>query len=178
MPGCTASKGETMVTWLLSSCWQKQPSNNKQTVCACRAARMAVSTHFQRSGIGLELPGEADTSPQCYASLLSRPSEVLLWHPACTVRGQARRHLRQGSFLLGTPCSFCCCGAFLVSSSLRLLPLSRNCTCGFANNFWLPNATGSCQSLIKEFTSLLCTFPWVDCEFSEDREQVLFICKC
>ena len=54
----------------------------------------------------------------------SRPGEMLLLNPACAVRGQARRHLRQGSFLLGTPCSFCCCQAFLVSFSLlpNLLP--------------------------------------------------------
>lgn len=134
-----------------------------------------MPTHFQRRGRALELPGECRQSGQ---------GEGLLLRPACAVRGQARRHLRQGSFLRGTPCSSCVVEPFWFlppsSTTYYLLQLSRNYPCGFANDIWLPNATGSCQSLIKEFTSLPCTLPslWVDCELSEDREQVLFICKC
>lgn len=153
-------------------------------MCACRAVRMAVPTRFQRSGSVLELPGEAP--PQRYASLPTSPGRVKCSYWTLLVLSEARPEdtydKGPSSWELHAPFAVVKPFWFLSLSSPTycLLPLSRNCTCGFANNFWLPNATGSCQSLIKEFTSLVCSFPspWVDCELSEDREQVLFICKC
>lgn len=162
---------------MLTVCWQKQPSSsNVFPVGSVLLAHMAVSTNFQRSGAQASLaecterqllqptsicrfscPGRAQCSyrslrvpprGQCQDTQARAPSSLEPHSPFAVVM-----HLR---------------GLF-PSSATRPLLLSKNSTCEFTNDFWLPNAAGSCQSLIIAVTSLLCTFPspLVDCELSQ-----------
>lgn len=152
--------GRDMRSWNPRQCWhvssgaavRQNPLSEILTLCSC-------------------------TPPFCSSRLCTPTALPRL--PLCCCLGRVAPNDRgQGSFLLGAPSSSSVCDVSWTSFSHVLtccpLPLSGNCTCGSANDCWLPNRVGSCQSLILAVTSLLWASPSpsVDPELLEDRAQV------